>query len=82
MSSVFHTKPKSLVNYERSQANMRAWKARMATGMRVPVYLSELAIAIRYAIGGDADLPVHAMVAHQKFLHAFGIKGLIEQGGQ
>lgn len=51
-----------------------------ATGMRVPVFISELAIAVRLALYGENDGFVRAAAAHQRALLRAGCKGALEQG--
>lgn len=48
------------------------------TGMRLPVYFTELAVAVRLALYGEADALFHMMGRHNEHMARCGVKGVIE----
>lgn len=53
--------------------------ATRASGMRVAVYISELAIGVQLALYGQENGLFRAMVAHNRRLNLSGVKGVFEQ---
>lgn len=81
-----HPRPVALVPGQ-PQREERAERARRLldvaektriTGMRVPVYFTELAVAVRMAMFGEGDTLVQAMAAHNQHMARCGVKGDIE----
>lgn len=71
--------PQRQARAERGKKLREVAVALRASGMRVPVFISELAVGVQLALYGQDNGLARAMVLHNRRLALAGVKGVFEQ---